>query len=307
MSQLQPNLFIVGAPKCGTTAWVTYLSRHEDVFFCDPKEPHHFNTDIPEFRWARSREEYLGLFADAGKAKAIGEASILYLYSRDAAENIHAFAPEARILIFVRSPAKFIPSYHQQQLYNLDEDVTALARAWHLSGRRTSADLPTGCRDPKLLDYKSVGLFGAQAERYLTRFGEDRVRIVRFEDWVKDPRKTYLLLLDFLGLHDDGQVDFEQVNAAHDHRSQLLAGLTQRPPTVARLASRTLRKLPGLSGFRPARLLRRLNRREGYRQHDQDQGILAEIVDHYAEDQKKLDDLINKVGLHAQRPREKSR
>jgi len=29
----RPNLFIVGAPKCGTTAWVEYLRTHPDIFF----------------------------------------------------------------------------------------------------------------------------------------------------------------------------------------------------------------------------------------------------------------------------------
>src|SRR5690606_30582215 len=86
-SMTRPNLFIVGAPKCGTTAWVEYLSSHPEIFFCDPKEPHFFNTDIPNFRWVRSLDEYLKLFVRAGSKKVVGEASILYLYSQEAAER----------------------------------------------------------------------------------------------------------------------------------------------------------------------------------------------------------------------------
>lgn len=38
---MKPNLFIVGAAKCGTTAWVNYLASHPDIFFAKVKEPHH--------------------------------------------------------------------------------------------------------------------------------------------------------------------------------------------------------------------------------------------------------------------------
>ena len=293
----RPNLFIVGAPKCGTTAWVSYLSSHPDIFFCDPKEPHFFNTDIPNFRWVRSLEEYLELFVPAGSKKVIGEASILYLYSQEAAERMAKFNPDAKILIFVRSPERFIPSYHQQLLYNCDEDETDLARAWEMSGRRTGDTLPDGCRDPRLLDYKSIGKFGEQAARYLDCFGEGRVRIVRFEEWTANPHRTYMSLLRFLGLGDDGQTEFPRINAAHDHRSQLVARLTQRPPPFATRISRAVRTLPGLSGLQPARLLRKLNRVEGYRRGQLSPDLRAEIAAHYSEDQRHLGEIVECAGL----------
>ena len=41
-----PNLFIVGAPKCGTTSLHYYLNQHPDVYLCEPKEPNYYNTDL---------------------------------------------------------------------------------------------------------------------------------------------------------------------------------------------------------------------------------------------------------------------
>lgn len=297
MNKSRPNLFIVGAPKCGTTAWVAYLSRHPDIFFCDPKEPHHFNSDIPNFRWFKTQDDYLELFAAAGSERIRAEASILYLYSLDAAANIAQFNRDAKILIFVRDPAKFISSYHQQQLYNLDEDVEDLGEAWSLSGQRSAAALPKGCRDARLLDYKSIGAFGAQSERYVANFGRNQVRIVRFEEWVRAPRETYLALMDFLEVDDDGQTNFPQVNAAHDHRFKAVANITQRPPRLARLFSRALRRLPGMGAFRPARLLRKLNRSEGYRKAQLDPQLREEIAAHYRDDQSLLATLYERVGL----------
>nr|MBA3587010.1 sulfotransferase [Chloroflexota bacterium] len=45
MSRL-PDFFIVGAPKCGTTALYDYLAPHPDVFMPFHKEPLYFGSDI---------------------------------------------------------------------------------------------------------------------------------------------------------------------------------------------------------------------------------------------------------------------
>ena len=37
------NLFIVGAPKCGTTSLYKYLSEHYEVFMSPVKEPNFFS------------------------------------------------------------------------------------------------------------------------------------------------------------------------------------------------------------------------------------------------------------------------
>jgi len=44
--QRKPNFFIVGAPKCGTTALHTYLGQHPDIFVSEPKEPNYFGSLI---------------------------------------------------------------------------------------------------------------------------------------------------------------------------------------------------------------------------------------------------------------------
>jgi len=41
----QPSLFILGAPKCGTTALQSYLSKHPDVFIPDG-ERNYFCLDL---------------------------------------------------------------------------------------------------------------------------------------------------------------------------------------------------------------------------------------------------------------------
>ena len=41
-----PTFFIIGAPKCGTTALYYMLKAHPQIFMCEVKEPRYFNTDL---------------------------------------------------------------------------------------------------------------------------------------------------------------------------------------------------------------------------------------------------------------------
>src|SRR5689334_3497502 len=105
-----PNLFIVGAPKCGTTAWVEYLRTHPDIFFPAVKDHCYFAFDLPNLRLTSNEADYAQLFADGGDAKIIGEASAMYLFSKDAARAIRAHNPGAKILIFLREQENYLPS-----------------------------------------------------------------------------------------------------------------------------------------------------------------------------------------------------
>jgi hypothetical protein len=46
MNSKNPNLFIVGAAKAGTTSLYQYLSQHPAVYMCPIKEPNFFAKDI---------------------------------------------------------------------------------------------------------------------------------------------------------------------------------------------------------------------------------------------------------------------
>ena len=70
----RPDFFILGAPKCGTTALSEYLRQHPRVFVSRPKEPHYFCADF-DYYYApgqRSEEHYLRLFAEAGRGPPRG-------------------------------------------------------------------------------------------------------------------------------------------------------------------------------------------------------------------------------------------
>jgi hypothetical protein len=284
-----PNLFIVGAPKCGTTAWAEYLGGHPDIFFPKYKDQCFFALDLPNFRLIRAEADYAALFAESGDAKVIGEASAMYLFSDAAAGAIRDHDPEARILIFLREQEDYLPSLHNQFLREFAEEIEDFETVWRLSGRRPPDTVPTTCLEPRTLDYAAMGRFREQIERYLAAFPAEQLRVIRFRDWTADPRTTYLGILDFLGLEDDGRTAFPPINQGMTYRSRSLARLILRPPTFVRAVARLMRKLS------VGRRLDRAARTVGFRSTPgYGREIAAELRDqirrYYAEDNRVLEE-----------------
>lgn len=257
-------MFIVGAPKCGTTAWVNYLSSHPDIEFSSKKEPHFFCEDFINFRWARSLEEYQSYFSHVSpRTKIIGEASVMYLYSESAAINIRKYNPDAKIIIILRNYVDFLKSYHQQLLNNLDEDETDFAKAWlKQTTRKQGQDVPRFCRESKFLYYKDVCSFGAQLEKYYDVFPKDQIRVLWLDHWIRDPHKTYLEIMEFLEIGNDGREKFEKINAAKTHRNMVIDRLVKRPPKVVLELSHLIKKIVGMERLGTAKLIRKVNTKE---------------------------------------------
>jgi hypothetical protein len=236
MTLKQPNFFISGAPRCGTTALYTYLSEHPRIFMSGVKELNYFATDFPNVQKItfKSVDDYHGVFAKAGPQHlGVGEASPFYLFSQVAFKNMFAYDPKARVILTLRHPVEFIESYHRLNLSLLREDEPDLAKAWDLQDlRRKGEHLPGSARQPELLMYGELGQFGRYVERLFSVFPREQVKIFLFDDLRADPRAVYEQTLAFIGVPSDGRQDFPQINANFENRSKLLARLFHPPQPV---------------------------------------------------------------------------
>lgn len=284
---MRPNLFIVGAPKCGTTAWAQYLGTHPDIFISKWKEPHYFCTDFPRLKKPAAEEAYLDLFKGTKSQTVVGEASASYLYSREAAENIRRFAPDAKIIIFVRGRPGLLHSWHNQLLYNRVENRADFEEAWRLSGKRRPGDHGPACDEESFLDYRAFGMLGEQVERFFDRFPSGQIRVLHLDDWARDPRMTYLEILRFLGVEDDGQTEFPRVNEAMRSRLKLVRLFFRKPPRAASATYRFLRRLTGWDAAPLAEMITRLTSKRGYAR-PLSGALRAEIEQVYAEDEALL-------------------
>ena len=219
-----PDFFIVGAPKCGTTAIYSYLGSHPGVFLPKLKEPHYFSFDLPELKRITGGEAYRLLFVSAPDGALVGEASASYLFSSCAIEHVMAHNPRARIIAILRNPIDMAYALHAERLYNLNEDVADFEEAWSLQEERASGRcIPKHCREPRLLQYRAVCSFAVQIERLFRAVPEEQRAVFLFEEFTRRPGETYSEILQLLKLPDDGREQFEHVNSNKVLRSGVLA------------------------------------------------------------------------------------
>jgi hypothetical protein len=293
----RPNTFILGAPKCGTTALSEYLREHPRAFLSKPKEPHYFCAEF-DYYFApgqRTEDHYLGLFAAAtDEHLAVAEASVWYLYSSDAARNIAAFDPAARAIVMLRNPVDLVPSLHSQLLYMLDEDEPDLARAWELQEpRRRGERVPATARVPAFLQYGEAARLGAQLARVYDALPREQVLTIVFDDLREDTGAVYRRTLEFLGLPDDGRAEFPRVNENKVHRAEAVARFTQRPPAALVSVARGVKRVAGVERLGVLERVRRGNR-QVTRRGGIDPGLAAELRDHFRDDVGELGALIGR-------------
>lgn len=214
-NQPPPHFFIVGAPKCGTTSMAQYLNQHPEVFVVRG-EPHFFGSDIDYNKPRLTREQYLAICRRTGGKPVCGERSTWYLYSRRAAGEIHAHNPNALIIAMLRNPAEMLHSLHAHHYQRgRRDDIETLAGALAAEPeRRQGRRIPRNARFAASLFYSDIPRYSDQLQRYIDRFGRDRVRIILFDDLTTTPGDVYRQTLEFLGVDPDFEPDFKVHNVS---------------------------------------------------------------------------------------------
>jgi hypothetical protein len=265
MVMKRPNFFIVGAPKCGTTSMTEYLKQHPDIFMPELKEPHYFCIDIASRRITRTEEHYLKLFAEARDERRLGEASVWYLFSQQAASEIYKFNPLSRIIIMLRSPVDMMYSLHSQFIFSGNENIPDFEQALEAEeDRRNGRRIPQLAHSPESLLYTEVAKYSEQVKRYFEVFDREQVHIIIFDDLINDTAGIYKATLKFLDVNPGFQPpSYDIFNPHRVVRSKLLLTLKQ----VIRIIGRGVYKplFPNSEGLGIVSNLVRLNTRYGQR------------------------------------------
>jgi len=223
-----PDFFVVGAPRCGTTAFCRYLARNPQICFSQPKEPHYFTQLTHDPSASELSREYLEPHFGhcAAMHRAVGEGSVSYLYLPEAIERIRRINPAARFIALVRNPLTMLPSYHLRMRFLLQEDEPDFAKAWALQPARARKEhVPKHCLDARLLLYAEVARLGAQIERLIAIAGLERSHVVVFDDLRANPLGVYRRALEFLHVDYDGQTNFESRYESRMYRYRWLQRL----------------------------------------------------------------------------------
>lgn len=292
-----PDVYLIGAPKAGTTSLADWLAQHPEVYFCVPKEPFFWASDYPRMRERygfADRPSYEALFAspEAAAATLRAEGSTTYLYSRVAVPDILAAASAhpPRFVVSLRKPVDLLISYHRTQVVALNEDEPDFAAAWR---RSVAGGLPTvRPLDPKLVDYPSVGALGQAMARLYEAVGRERVHVVLFDDLARDPASVWTRLTAFLGVAAAPAPAFEVRNASNKAaRSANLRRLTHNPPAVVAAPVRVLRQWARTTSNPLAAKLKGAMWKAEARPEVTDE-VRAEVAAHLATDTLALGELI---------------
>ncbi len=281
MSQ-RPNFFIVGAPKCGTTALYCYLCEHPQVFMPYIKEPNFFCYDFPSIREMQAMEDYLALFSEASNEHTVlGEASVWYMYSSEAIKQLKEHAPDAKIIALVRNPVELVQSMHTQHLYSGWDTETDFVTAWR---NQFTTDNP-------LVRYGEIAKLGLQTERLLEHFPESQVKILVYEDFFKNIQQEYSKILEFLGLPDDQRTEFPRVNASKTVRSKGLENFIRHSPKFVESMATGIKKVLGIERLNIMKRIGEFNQKR-IEKKPVSEAVLQELKEYFVEDVNKLSALL---------------
>lgn len=196
-----PNFIVIGAAKAGTTALYWYLAEHPAVFMSRVKETNFLafgldaggqlvygDPDVHRFP-VRSLAEYERLFAEAGGAVAIGEASPIYLECPQTAARIRELIPAARIICTLRHPVD--RAYSDYLMY-------LRRRSRRFDPRRELNATAVWARPDSR--WMQIGRYHEQLGRYFDAFPREQMHVFLYDDLRKNALDVMQGLYRFVGV-----------------------------------------------------------------------------------------------------------
>ena len=204
---VRPNLFIVGAPKAGTTSLYKYLEAHPDLFMSPLKETNFFTYHAIKRQQLYYNAEpistlrqYQELFKSHTTEKIIGEASVSYLFYPETAKKLQSFNPDAKIIMVLRQPIDRGFSH-----YLMDNRLGFVDNL-------SFEDIIFQQKKHPLLhlyyqQFIELGLYYQQVKRYYDQFDSTQIKVILFEDLKSDLSSVLTSIYDFLEIDASFQAD----------------------------------------------------------------------------------------------------
>lgn len=306
-SDLKPNLFLIGAPKAGTTVVTEVFRQHREFFVPVNKEPRFFDApifyDFPEDYPIKLLSDYLRLYQSANRQQHrwLVDASVFNMYRIESIEAILNLTPQARFLVFLRDPLAASKSMHAQRLKYAEPGMREISEdfgcCWRsLAGRKRGENFPERCRNRFLFRYDELYAYEKYIPPILTKVRPEAIRIFLYEDLQRDPRKVCEKLTEFLDLETSLKWVDRVVNPA------VVVSRNPISRWALKLARPTaeLRRRWGLSGDRVAGLRKILTGQRAYQRKD-DSELDREVREAFGSTYLWLDQLTSRISENKQR------
>ncbi|MBX7107471.1 MAG: sulfotransferase [Chitinophagales bacterium] len=202
-----PNFLLVGAGKSATRSLYNYMTQHPQVFMPKVKEPQFFVADEVRNRiqkWVENYDQYEKLFDGSAGKKAIGEASVMYLFFyKQAIENIRKYlGDDVRILMILRNPVERAYSAYNFVHVNNPDEKYSFEDALALEEERFANHASL------FMQYKSMGLYADAVKAYLDNFRN--VHIMWYDEFRRNPQEVLKGVFTFLGIDPEVSIDYSR-------------------------------------------------------------------------------------------------
>ena len=229
-----PNFFSVGFGSSGSTTLHRIFMKIPEIYVPAEQDIGYFSKN--PLASVHDEKSYLDLFRGGKGYKIVCECSA-YAPSTTALEGIRRASPGAKILISVRDPVERVYSVflryrrHVKLTWTFEE----LMRE-HRRGEKVSDIFPA--LDP--------GMHSRHVRDWMGAFGRDNVKVILFEEFVRDQEATVRGICEWLGIeHDFAGFRPEAHNPSIVPRVRRLAWMARShsvPAPVRRAAARVVMK-----------------------------------------------------------------
>lgn len=239
----EPNFFVIGAQRCGSTSMWRYLRAHPEIFMADAKEPGFvcFTGGVPVFshggdpnflgQIVTDEAAYLELFSEGADHRYRGESSSFYLYFDEAQAELQRRFPDARLLIILRDPIDRIWSSFNYLRRLGGEPIDSLEAALDAEPVRIDENW-----EP-LFHYVTESRYAEQLERLYEKFDRSQVFVSVLERLESDGDAEMRRIFDWLGVDAAADVGVSVThNSAKGSRLPMLDKVLTpgfMPPSVA--------------------------------------------------------------------------
>gem|GEM_PF-1952713 len=247
-----PNVFMLGAPKCGTSAMSHFLAQHPNVFCPDIKEPKYYIRDIVTSNQI-SFKNYLKLYSkvDNDSHCVIVDDNVFLLYSDYFLNNVFNRVDEPRFIVMLRNPLHSALSlYLQTQKSSKADYCVNFNDAWEdLAMRHLGKTVPNNKFRIHYL-YDEVYLYAKYLSRFYNRVSSDNIKVILYDDFLNDNSAIYMDLISWLGLPQASGMNYKTVNPMAVVKKDLFSSLLCSTAGFLRpLWHRTLRPIIGPTGL----------------------------------------------------------
>lgn len=257
------------------------------------KEPKYFMVDsrgayasgTPLAKMITDWDSYMELFAHAGSARAVGEASVMYLSSyfpERTAYQIKERLPHAKLIAVLRHPADRAYSaytfFRSRNFESLESFNEALAAEEERVRINTQPDL----------FYRRNGLYGEHLEKFFAHFPKDQIKVFLYEEWSECPQKVLREIFSFL------EVEIN-VTITPMKRAVTMIPKSRSTAKAIKALSQLLALLFPRLGRRTARYLFKLN---STRPPPLEPELRNQLIDYFEQDIQKLQKIISQDLSH---------